>query len=313
MGNQHAQQQGNSPQRHGSGRGPHGANTANPNGEDDQLNILSPYKGYSSRRSTIDTCSCPILQNDVIIHRHSLKLEKIGDKLYDVQFNYSAHREPLITIYFMVQEVYDKSSRVTFYFNELFEGHSIAKKFKLKKGYDKKFPNKMFQLDLSPFNELKDVMFNGARDDKYALVFKCELFEGAIEDVQKPLVYDKNVYIKDFWIFCNFGQDESGEMILKIEKQKIDMNNSCFLVEEIYGGSQAILNKANAAEKRQEIDKECVVCYTSKIDTVVMSCRHMVLCNDCAKQVKEKNKKCPLCREEVKGTIHLKLKDEFLN
>ncbi len=31
--------------------------------------------------------------------------------------------------------------------------------------------------------------------------------------------------------------------------------------------------------------KECIICFTDKIDTVIMPCRHMCICMECAKSL----------------------------
>lgn len=48
-------------------------------------------------------------------------------------------------------------------------------------------------------------------------------------------------------------------------------------------------------------EKECVVCFSEKIDTVIMSCRHMCLCIGCAQALQNSSqpqaRKCPICRK----------------
>ena len=47
-------------------------------------------------------------------------------------------------------------------------------------------------------------------------------------------------------------------------------------LNDIYGIDNAAANLAD------ESQRECVVCYTSTKDTVVLPCRHMCLCIDCS-------------------------------
>lgn len=50
-----------------------------------------------------------------------------------------------------------------------------------------------------------------------------------------------------------------------------------------------------------DTDKECVVCFSEKIDTIIMPCRHMCLCIACASSLQKSDKpqarKCPICRK----------------
>jgi hypothetical protein len=45
----------------------------------------------------------------------------------------------------------------------------------------------------------------------------------------------------------------------------------------------------------KSVTNECLVCFTNERDTVTFPCRHMVLCQECAQELK----KCIVCRQEV--------------
>uniref|UniRef100_A0A4W4F0R3 E3 ubiquitin-protein ligase NEURL1B n=1 Tax=Electrophorus electricus TaxID=8005 RepID=A0A4W4F0R3_ELEEL len=49
---------------------------------------------------------------------------------------------------------------------------------------------------------------------------------------------------------------------------------------------------------------ECTVCFDQEVDTVIYTCGHMCLCNDCGlKLKKQKNTCCPICRRPIKDVI----------
>ncbi|EER01826.1 mahogunin, putative [Perkinsus marinus ATCC 50983] len=55
---------------------------------------------------------------------------------------------------------------------------------------------------------------------------------------------------------------------------------------------------------------ECVICLSEARTTVVLPCRHMCLCNDCAVRVQEANPghvsaKCPICRQPVTSMLQI--------
>ena len=62
------------------------------------------------------------------------------------------------------------------------------------------------------------------------------------------------------------------------------------------GGSLA--TNATAGGKEQE-EKRCCVCWDAPIDTLIMDCRHLVLCSRCGERVDV----CPLCREPISSTL----------
>jgi hypothetical protein len=46
-------------------------------------------------------------------------------------------------------------------------------------------------------------------------------------------------------------------------------------------------------------DKECIICYEHKIDTLLAPCGHVIVCNRCSKLLKDQKKLCPLCRAPI--------------
>lgn len=56
--------------------------------------------------------------------------------------------------------------------------------------------------------------------------------------------------------------------------------------------------------------KECVVCLSSDRDTIVLPCRHLCLCAECAENLRSRVDKCPICRECCQGLLQVKLIEE---
>ncbi|XP_017568002.1 E3 ubiquitin-protein ligase NEURL1B isoform X2 [Pygocentrus nattereri] len=49
---------------------------------------------------------------------------------------------------------------------------------------------------------------------------------------------------------------------------------------------------------------ECTVCFDQEVDTVIYTCGHMCLCNDCGLKLKKQiNACCPICRRPIKDVI----------
>ncbi|XP_012988997.2 E3 ubiquitin-protein ligase NEURL1B isoform X1 [Esox lucius] len=49
---------------------------------------------------------------------------------------------------------------------------------------------------------------------------------------------------------------------------------------------------------------ECTVCFDQEVDTVIYTCGHMCLCNDCGLKLKRQiNACCPICRTPIKDVI----------
>jgi hypothetical protein len=79
--------------------------------------------------------------------------------------------------------------------------------------------------------------------------------------------------------------------------QKILYKGVPYTVHDIYGiddNSEAILD-------------ECVICMTEFKDTVVIPCRHMCVCHQCAQVLHYQSNKCPICRGAVRSMLKIKI------
>lgn len=173
-----------------------------------------------------------------------------------------------------------------------FEGLSdrspSAKTYKFGGGRSRKFPENCAVVDLAMFS--RSVVFD-ADDGEYGVVIRIENM--AREKKQKKI----------FYYYFNFTTDSPGKprhpnekIALKYVRQKMEYNNQAFEVQEIYGLDTSVNNQANI----DDTEKDCVICMSEKIDTIILTCRHMCLCLSCAKSlskiVEESKKKCPVCR-----------------
>lgn len=85
---------------------------------------------------------------------------------------------------------------------------------------------------------------------------------------------------------------------------------------EIYGlpSSSAdvigVASEGEPAEYQNGEGLECVVCLSSDRDTIVLPCRHLCLCAECAENLRSRVDKCPICRECCQGLLQVKLIDD---
>jgi hypothetical protein len=61
------------------------------------------------------------------------------------------------------------------------------------------------------------------------------------------------------------------------------------------------------AEKHEETedDELCYACFESRPNTMLLGCGHHGLCTACVKKLWDVDKRCPLCRAELKGVVFL--------
>lgn len=59
-------------------------------------------------------------------------------------------------------------------------------------------------------------------------------------------------------------------------------------------------------DKKSEINRECIICLSEKRDTIVLPCRHMCLCAECADLLSNRADRCPICREGCQALLQVK-------
>uniref|UniRef100_A0A7S3CZQ9 RING-type E3 ubiquitin transferase n=1 Tax=Palpitomonas bilix TaxID=652834 RepID=A0A7S3CZQ9_9EUKA len=92
---------------------------------------------------------------------------------------------------------------------------------------------------------------------------------------------------------------EEGALTPKVAKQKIFTNGQIFELKEIYGIEQSAEDIGG---------KECVICLENARDTAILPCRHMCLCDGCARQLKDQTSHCPICRGKIDSLLQIVLK-----
>jgi hypothetical protein len=85
--------------------------------------------------------------------------------------------------------------------------------------------------------------------------------------------------------FANVLQLNDGSHEIRVTSQKILFGGMGYVVYDIFG-----------IDTEQSMQAECVICMTELRDTVVIPCRHMCLCHQCAEIMKFESIKCPICR-----------------
>lgn len=102
---------------------------------------------------------------------------------------------------------------------------------------------------------------------------------------------------------------------LTVLKQLLVHNGELFELDEVYGldteagggvspqaaeddaATTAAAGPLDAAD--DDSDTVCVVCLTNPKDTMILPCRHLCLCSECAGPLKQQTNKCPMCRAKI--------------
>jgi Zinc finger, C3HC4 type (RING finger) len=93
-----------------------------------------------------------------------------------------------------------------------------------------------------------------------------------------------------------------------------------YLLQEIYGFPDATSKSSEddnggnrdasqitivGSSDSETTQPECVVCLSGPKDTIVLPCRHLCVCKECALRVRRQTRKCPICRQEFHSLLHM--------
>lgn len=109
-------------------------------------------------------------------------------------------------------------------------------------------------------------------------------------------------YVSEQFTKISLSRNEDSKMILlKAEDQYIKLRNKNFSLLEIFGKPLSSIRSAASSPTSYCSDglsnRECIVCMSEVKDTIVLPCRHMCLCSECADTIRGRSDKCPLCRQ----------------
>ncbi|KAJ1900812.1 hypothetical protein LPJ66_001235 [Kickxella alabastrina] len=102
--------------------------------------------------------------------------------------------------------------------------------------------------------------------------------------------------------------NEGGMMVIpRCIKQKVCVGGMLYLQHEIFGLRETM---ASHASLRNDESPQCAICLSDDRDTVLLPCRHMCMCRECANTYRQQSNKCPICRTVVDTILHIQSNEQ---
>jgi len=103
-------------------------------------------------------------------------------------------------------------------------------------------------------------------------------------------------------------KQSDGQWVLKAIKQKLFVDGLCYLLQEIYGIENKVVEGGYGGEDDdvEDTGAECVVCMSDMRDTLILPCRHLCLCNTCADSLRYQANNCPICRAPFRALLQIR-------
>ncbi|XP_037094209.1 LOW QUALITY PROTEIN: E3 ubiquitin-protein ligase MGRN1-like [Pollicipes pollicipes] len=97
-----------------------------------------------------------------------------------------------------------------------------------------------------------------------------------------------------------------GSYMLKPLKQKQYIDGLVFLLQEIYGIENKLVDNKSVDDDTEDSGAECVICMSDLRDTLILPCRHLCVCNCCADHLRYQANNCPICRAPFRALLQLR-------
>ena len=99
-------------------------------------------------------------------------------------------------------------------------------------------------------------------------------------------------------------------------RQRLQIGWDTFETEDIFGmpaegsSSDPVMGSLAGVVEVEEEGEECVICLVTPRNTIVMPCRHMCVCTECAGMLQQRTNKCPICRTVATQFVTFKKGDQ---
>ncbi|KAK6030236.1 zinc finger, C3HC4 type [Ostertagia ostertagi] len=232
------------------------------------------------------------------IRKESVKFVRIKDEngsrsetsLYRLEFILDADCSCFVQIHFNARELYQDGEVQFAYRNKRV---SCSDRFHFDTGSEQIFNN--FTFDPSKW-DLADLTYSGGLYFPVVVVIQTD-------GIDRPQMQSTMCTV-------DVANDSSHALILKPLRQKIACDGVIYLLQEMFG----IENKEMAPDgNADECGLECIICMSDIRDTVILPCRHLCICNNCADTLRYKLNNCPICRSPFRALIQLRARRQTRN
>lgn len=234
----------------------------------------------------------PHIKNPILLLKETLTLEldSISRNKYYIKFNYDSLLNFNCFISFKVSKNKSKKnlSKLVNISPEKYELSYISnsnintKIFKdLPKGKNVQFLDEKAFIDIDEFNKERK------GDNKKEFDISIEMVP--ILDKNSDDFKNRNEIV--FVNLCNLVV-HNGHYEIKTMKQEFKSLGLWFNLYDVFDSSNNGI---------------CLICYNKKCNTIILPCKHSFACVLCANHIKQNEKRCPICKNEVDDVIIINL------
>lgn len=135
-----------------------------------------------------------------------------------------------------------------------------------------------------------------SRESTYPLVIKLDTSSPSANTAITTTTVRSHITLAEF----SFADSRPS---LRVIEQKVLIGGTIFSMQDLYGIRASYnANQSGPAGTAEDSFAECVVCLTEPSTTAVQPCKHLCLCDDCARLLTlevDAQQKCPVCRTHI--------------
>ncbi|CAH1795065.1 unnamed protein product [Owenia fusiformis] len=207
---------------------------------------------------------------------------------YNIEFTFDTDVRCAITVYYFATE--EMSNGQVSYHPK--DASMNSETFHFKRGANQVFNQTTHIINPSKYNE-DDWIYNGEKDI-FPVVIHC-----IVEDEADHVGHSHTTV-------CNIERTSDGGFNLKPFKQKQMVDGLCYLLQEIFGIENKMERSKLQDEEVDDTGAECVICMCDIRDTLILPCRHLCLCNNCADNLRYQSNNCPICRSPFRALLQIR-------
>lgn len=260
------------------------------------MNFNEGYRVTQAQKTNIFSYISPCC-----LDYNSLELDESVEGCFTIKARYNSTAEVYVSVFINVTEyenlIYNLTEKFVIAEKGAFEKHLLCKDGK----------SKEFRVLVKfPLSALSKIVSKPNKDFPECRRFR---FVIRLEPKSHPHRF-VNTYYYDL-------ESMEGKLRPKLIKHKIELKNQAYYVYEIYG----LESMSNNTINQNNFEQYCKFCLDKLIEIIILPCRHMCLCLDCAKLYNErdsKNKKkmkaeCPVCKNPIASFLNIQGKNILSN
>lgn len=224
-----------------------------------------------------------------------MSMAQVDSASTQIKLKYFSRFGVVISIFVNVTEIENVQYNLTEDFKTC-EQKSYEKHFLCKEGMDKEIKC-LVPIGVDDLANIK-IPHNSqfSQIQRYGLIVRLE-----------PQKY-KHRFVNIYYFELKKGAN--GSLDNKLVKHKIEIKDQCYYIYDIYG-METIKGKTQL--QKGSLEQLCAICFTKTIEVVILPCRHMCLCLDCAGLFNQRDKnnrskvkaECPMCRSNIQSFINI--------